>query len=79
MPKQYQHRVAAAQDSAAHRVVKAAVLSRLAKGGEAADLDALQIALTGIVINDHGTCEGGKVDSYDAHDGGGRLEGPTYR
>ena len=38
-------------------MIKAAILRRLAKGGAAADLDAMQIAITGVVIQDDGTCD----------------------
>ena len=57
VPKHYQHRVAPAQAQASYRMLKAAVLARLAQGGEASDLDALQIALTGVEIKQDGSCE----------------------
>ena len=57
VPKHYQDRVASAQATASYLLLKRAILQRLAKGGEAADLDALQIAITGIIITPDGTCE----------------------
>ena len=52
VPKHYQDRVASAQATSAYLLIKRGILARLAKGGEAADLDALQLAITGIIIND---------------------------
>ena len=57
VPKHYQHRLAPAQATTSYNMIKAAILRRLAKGGAAADLDALQIAATGVAVNDDGTCD----------------------
>ena len=57
VPKHYQDRVASAQATSSYLLLKRAILQRLARGGEAADLDALQLAITGVVVRDDGTCE----------------------
>ena len=55
IPKHYQDRVAGAIVAPAYRAIKAGILEALRKGGPEADLDALQIAATGVVVKDDGT------------------------
>ena len=57
MPKHYQHRVEPEQAPASYKMLKTAGLARLAQSGEAADLNALQIATTGVAIKADGTCK----------------------